>query len=389
MPKSAATKAALQWLQTGKAPNDRSLEVALCMALLSGEVPLSPAVFTGREIGRDVLLATIVAADDSQMWGLVQLLRDHGTDKTCKKLAKKVLFRAQQRGQIKPEESPDRSAVDLSARADPPPSYCTSFDRSGAQVVLFGGATDLDGAFGLVGVVNLRKGLETVSFFARPSRKRMRQLAQDLSRRFGGLVVEVEMEFAAGRLSQALAIADQRRAPIDGDIGVGRRLLAGIAPAEGKLTQIDAAISAAEPTEFSDLVQLDCMVQWCSAIRADARAGLNHAEPADGLRGQTDALNAWAIAAADSAIASAVTRSRRIHVADQLQVTAGLLARANRSGDAHSAMLAAADCLDEQVDAVKSPFIRALVQFDKLVEQASEIANFRVGANDSSGAPRL
>ncbi|GEM_PF-2119107 len=261
MPKSSATKEARGWLSTGRAPESRSLEVALSLALLSGEVPLIPAVFEGREIKRDVLMALVLEAEARSMFKLVELLKDHVADKETRKVAKKVLFRARQRGLLEKKPEPLRVGVKLATAQDAPPSFCSSFDGTGTQVAVWGGVDERDGSFALLGILSVTRGLESVSYIARPSLTRMRTLCDDLRGRFRGEVAKVDESLASGRLRWGFEIAAAAEAFIDGDTGLCRRLLRDVSPVDA--TNID--VPECPDTDLVDgprLLEHRCFESW-------------------------------------------------------------------------------------------------------------------------------
>ncbi len=355
MPKSAATRAALELLDQGQAPADRKSEFILALALLSGQVPLSPAVLADRRLQPDVLLATLLKAEAGGMWELVLLIRDHCGEKTCAKQAKKILFRAKQRGlwQDKPPEP--RAAVDLSARAEPPPSYCTSFDGSGTQVVLAGGSSDADGVHSLVGIVNQHDGLESVTLIQRPSRTRQRTLAEDLARRFDGMVVEVPQRFAAGRLRWALDLAAERDRTVDGDAAAARRLLAGAAPVGG----VDTALDPDDETRLvelagraGELADEACYARW---LKSDADAVMRSGEVLGEL--PTDEERR-------TVVAERFAAERRKSLATRFEITAFLLSRAGRRGAALASIATARLLRDGGQHPADIPFLRAALELD-------------------------
>ena len=367
MPKSPATRAAVSWLDTRTAPSSRCGEVAFCTALLSEHVPLFPSILHDRKVAADVLMATVLVAERQQKWPLVELIRDHSTDKKGAKLAKKVLFRAEQRGQLQREKEPERSAVDLSAKAEPPPSYCTSFDRTGCQVVLWGGADEKDGAFGLVGIVEPTKGIESVSYVARPSRTRMRQLAEDIARRFGGLMVEVSGEFAAGRLASGLQLAVAAERSIEGDAGAAKRLLAGVSPNDGieaSLEPTDA--DGAQLAASAGLFELPCFSQWCTNDRSDIAA--TAASRYDAIESDDRTPERAAAAVAD-ATEQVINADRRAQLATQFAIAANLLVMDEQADVAAAAIAVSSALRDASVAAAEIPYIRAAVASDAVVKQ--------------------
>lgn len=361
MPKSKTTQAALRWINARQAPAERALEVAFCTALLSEKVPLQPVVLNDREVGSDVLLATVLAAEEEQNWPLVELIRDHGTDKKSAKLAKKVLFRAEQRGHIQREKEPERRSVDLSSRAEAPPSYCTSFDRSGGQVVLYGGVTEADGAFGLIGIVNPAHGVESLSFVSRPSRKRMRQLAEDIARRFGGMVVEVDAATASGRLTHGLNTADEVGRSIDGDAGIARRLLQDTTPHDG-IGEIQPPPENAEDLvkKSGSLAELPCFADWFSADRtATLQAAYAKLVPVEDESDEDRLTRATALV--QEAVGVTLNAERRASLGIQLRITANLLRADNRADEAATADAVAHALTSDDTDPLAVPFVAAAV----------------------------
>lgn len=363
MPKSPATKQAREWLATGQAPADRSMEVALALALLSGEVPLSPAVLAGRDIGADVLMSALLDAEARAMWSLVAFLRDQTTDRACVKQARKILFRARQKGLYEEAAEQPRTGVDLSARDEAPPSYCTSFDRTGTQVVLHGGCSSEHGAHSLVGIVSQARGLESVTLISRPSRTRQRTLADDLARRFDGVVVEVPAPFAAGRLRWGLSRATDLDALIDGDAATARRLLSDVQP----VAEVDTALDPDDEARLVDLAaSSDTLVGqrffdgWLSAERRRLGDSVDH-DPrlvGDGDEPATHDRDRLM----REAIGEHFPAEVRVDLAVRMEITAFLLAKDGKRPLALTSIATARLLRDGAHHPADIPFLRASLE---------------------------
>mgnify|MGYP007114252941 CR=1 FL=1 len=221
------TASARTWLETGKAPKDRSQEVAFGLVLLSGQVEATPGLLRSRPIGGDVELALVEIAEQRADWGLITLLCAHAGSKHCAKAAKKALFRARQRGVALPSIGEPRRPVALSVRPDPMPSFGTGFDRVGNHVVALGGWSSGDAGWSLAGVITADDRLRGVYYSPGTSRSRVRSL---LERVVPGssVMVEIPEDCAAGLLRHALDRARDDHTTVEGDVLRATRLLADV-----------------------------------------------------------------------------------------------------------------------------------------------------------------
>ena len=264
MAKSKGTAQAQQWLRSGQAPVERVGDVARALALLSGEVPLTPAVIA-TPLAEDIEHALLCEATDRDAIDLLLLLRDHGHAKGCAKQAKKALFRARQRGIQVPDELAPKAAVSLARKPEPLPCYCSSFDSTGGQIIVLGGWSPEDGPNAMVAFLSDRSGLETATWFPGMSRTRQRQVIDDLSSRFTGITVGVGPEFAAGRIRWALDVADRLGRPVEGDVAVLRRLIDAVPPIADIELNLDPADEARVEERIAasaTLAEEACFRRW-------------------------------------------------------------------------------------------------------------------------------
>ena len=243
MPDSKPTQTARGWLQTGQAPKDRVTEVARAAALLSGQIPLIPAALAPA-LQADVEMALLVEADARGMLGLVDLLAEHAANKAVTKHARKVLFRAKQRGIAVPERVQVRAPVSLAARPEPLPSYASTFDTDGNQLLMMGGWAAAEGSWCLAGFVHDTDGLHSVYFMPHLSRTAHREIVDKMRGSFNGEVHEVPGAFAAGRLRWGTDRRDSRQVGWEGDQADARRILAEVEPLDEIEFNLDAAEEA-------------------------------------------------------------------------------------------------------------------------------------------------
>ena len=229
MPESKPTQTARGWLQTGQAPKDRVTEVARASALLSGQIQLIAAALVPA-LQPDVEMALLVEADARGMLGLVDLLAEHAAGKAVTKHARKLLFRAKQRGIAVPERVQARAPVSLAARPEPLPSFASTFDADGNQLLMLGGWAPAEGSWCLAGFVHDTDGLHSVYFMPHLSRTAHREIVDKMRGSFHGEVIDVPNDFAASRLRWGTDRRDARQAGWEGDQADARRILADIEP---------------------------------------------------------------------------------------------------------------------------------------------------------------
>lgn len=300
MPDSKPTQTARGWLQTGQAPKDRVLEVARAVALLSGQIPPIPAALTPA-LQPDVEMALLVEADARGMLGLVDLLAEHAANKPVTKHARKVLFRARQRGLAVPERVVARSPVSLAARPEPLPSYASTFDTDGNQLLMMGGWAAPEGSWCLAGFVHDTEGLHSVYFMPHLSRTAHREIVDKMRGSFNGEVIEVPSAFAASRLRWGTDRRDQRQVGWEGDQADARRILADVEPLgeiEFNLDAEDEALLAAhlESVDAPCSVTVDLLeARTLRKAAATALAGPIRAAGAGEAKteGFTQALAQW------------------------------------------------------------------------------------------------
>lgn len=229
---------ARQWLETGRAPKDRSAEVALGLVLLSGKIVATPELLASRPLGEDIELGLLELAEDRGDWSLVALLCAHARSKPCAKAARKAVFRAKQRGITVPEAGTPRRAVGLSLRPDPLPSFCTGFDKAGHHVVALGGWSQSDLGWSLAGVIGPEDRLRGIYYNPQTSRSRVRALLERVVPD-ASLMVEVPANLAAGLLRRGLDLATAAGVAIEGDVLRAGKVLADAVPLETIEVQID------------------------------------------------------------------------------------------------------------------------------------------------------
>lgn len=239
MPTTQPTQIALQWLKTGQAPSQRVGEVARALALLSGEVAITPSVFK-TPFGADVEMALLMEAEERGRFDLVQLLSCHATSKSCVKHAKKLLFRAKQRGVTVPEPKiATRTPVNLAAVPEPLPSYASSFDGTGGQLLLLGGWAQTEGPYCLMAMVSDTEGLVSAWYLSDTSRTQQREMLDRLKHQFPGFTVQVPDGFAAGRIRWGLDRRDATGQGFEGDQAEVRRVLAHVEPVPAVDVELD------------------------------------------------------------------------------------------------------------------------------------------------------
>ncbi len=359
MPKNTTTQAAITWLETGEAPNERSPEVVAGLILLAHDLPLEVRLeaLPNANFSPDVEMALLVLAQRADAVDLMIHLRDHATHKTTAKQAKKFLFRAKQRGADVPLEDAPTRAVCLTQRPDPLPSYCSTFDREGGQVVVLGGWDEEHGAWALVGIVQGDHGLNTVAWLPKMSRSRLKTVLVTLAGERSEELVEVSSTFAAGWLKWALCHAESASRRIEGDRSRVRRVLQDVEPlADFCLVQSepDAGALASSATLLDD----SCFEAWLLCLPQlleDAAPTMAAAASAGGVVTSDAALLDALIAHAERWFDD----ERRLALARRLEITAMLLANLRRNLGS-SAALAVARALRPGGEAIAGiPLIRA------------------------------
>ncbi|MCO4760871.1 MAG: hypothetical protein KC502_05165 [Myxococcales bacterium] len=357
MPKSRKTTIALDWLTTGQSPTERGTEVVTCLVLLAHDLPLSdrlPAL-AGVQLGADIEMAMLVLAERANALELLVHLRDNAAHKSTAKQAKKFLFRAKQRGADIPLDATPAKAVRLARKPDPLPSYCSTFDREGGQVVVLGGWAEEHGAWALVGIVQAEQGLNTVAWLPKMSRSRLKTVLDGLAGQRSEQLVEVAADFAAGRLKWALCEAESMSRRVEGDRSKMRRLLADIEP----LHRFVAGEARPEALSASEQLLSDpCFEGWLSGVSPALEDGLLKLE----MAGETEAQSAESQAVALSVhLDDWFGAARRNDLAHRLQIVAMLLGRLGRNGASQQACAVAHALADEGVQVSTIPVMRALV----------------------------
>ncbi len=334
--------AASQWLQTGKAPKERGLEVALGMVLLQGKVAATADALGSRALGEDIELALLELAEAQARWDLVGLLAASARNKSCQKAARKVVFRAKARGITVPEPAPAaRKAVAMAQAPEPLPSYCTGFDRAGHHVVALGGWSPADSSWSLAGVIGPDDVLRGVYFSPGTSRTKLRAM---LDRVTPGTSVcsEVAPALAAGLLRRALDAARKANTMVDGDLLRANRMLADAAP----LHTLEVALDSADEARLDALcdqahawIAEPALAAWATALR----------QVVDGGTGTLDA----------EAVDAALTEARRDQWARRLEISALLVTRGPGNDAALAAIATARALRDAAAPASRLALVRA------------------------------
>lgn len=359
MPTTQSTQTAQVWLQTARCPPQRVGEVACAIALLEG-----PIADYRQPFAADVEMALLVEADSRGRFDLVQILCDQAQHKPTAKHAKKLLFKARQRGVAVPDRPVTRRAVDLSARPDPLPSFASSFDGSGGQLLFLGGWSPTDGAWCVMGMVSDEEGLLSAYYLADSSRTQQRDLLTRLKGQFHGFTVEVPDAFAAGRMRWGLDLRDQLGQPFDGDLPEVRRLLQSAEPIQAvdlALDPEDEARVGQYMDEAAPLVTEPCFSAWLAPgpgplgrLQAELAALRTQDLDAEGLR--------RAVATARSAaVENWLNDADRARMADRLDITSWLLVEDGRRDLAMRALATARGLRDLEQPLEKIAFVSAAV----------------------------
>lgn len=329
MPDSKPTQTARGWLQTGQAPKDRVTEVARASALLSGQIPPIAAALTPA-LQADVEMALLVEADTRGMLGLVDLLAEHAASKPVVKHARKLLFRAKQRGIAVPERVQTRAPVSLAARPEPLPSYASTFDVDGNQLLMMGGWAAAEGSWCLAGFVHESDGLHSVYFMPHLSRTAHREIVDKMRNSFNGEVIEVPDAFSASRLRWGTDRRDARQVGWEGDQADTRRILADV-EALGEIefnlgdeedVQLTAHLTSTEaicPVSQDLLDGRAFRKAALAALATELRAARENAAAEEALR-----------AAAEKWLGEWFTPERRVNTAGRLEIEAWLRHQMNQ-----------------------------------------------------------
>ena len=384
-----ASKEAAKWLRSGQAPVERVADVARSLALLSGEVALSPELLEP-PLGADLELALVAEANRADAVELLLLLRDHGHSKSAAKQARKALFGAKQRGLNVPEQLAPRAAVSLARTPEPLPCYCSSFDSTGGQIIVLGGWSPEDGPTAMIAFMSDRSGLETASWFPGMSRTRQRQVLDDLAQRFTGLTVEVGARFAVGRIRWALDVADRLGRGVEGDVAVLRRLVDGVVPIAEIELNLDAADEARieERIEGSaDLAQQACFRRWLPLGERPASRLLNALDKEPWLRDaaiEGDELQSRIIELRLRILLDAIDADERQRMAVRLELTGWLLARHGQREQALTAISVARAVRSPERALADLPFVaqglEGSMPVDELLRYVDEVRSREAAA---------
>ena len=362
MPESKPTQTARGWLQTGQAPKDRVTEVARASAVLSGQIPSIPAALAPA-LQADVEMALLVEADSRGLVGLVDLLAEYAANKPVAKHARKLLFRAKQRGASVPERAQTRAPVSLAARAEPLPSFASTFDVDGNQLLMMGGWTPAEGSWCLAGFVHDSEGLHSVYFMPHLSRTAHREIVDKMRGSFHGEVVEVPEAFAASRLRWGTDRRDARQIGWEGDQADARRILADVEPlgeiefnldtADEALLHAHLARNDAICTVTADLLDARAFRKACTAaLSAEIRAVRGDAE--SGAEALATAAATW--------LESWFDAERRLNYAGRLEIEAWLRHQMNQRQEMLRALALARLMRDAQRPVLAAPVFAYTMQ---------------------------
>jgi len=367
------------WLAGQDPPLDRVAEVERARALLAGGAARVAALLKP-SLGEDLeeaLVAEALAHSDAD---LILMLRDQAASKLARKLAGKAIYSLRSKG-VAVEEAPrSGSGVSLALTPDPLPSFASTIDGSGAQILYVGGwSRDHGGAYCIVGIVSDIDGLTHVTLLPAMTRTRQRAIIEDLTRTFAGFVVEVPEAFAAGRVRWGLDAMRALGRGIDGDVADADALVREFEPVDSFELALDAddeaklpALLGASEQLFTERAFQTWLVPSDVQFNAlDARLhGVMHAgEAVTSERFQelfADRLSAfldeWIVAA------------ERVRLAARLEVMAWMLVLTERHETALMCVAVAHALRDEARRPSAIPFVRrALARFydpEKLAEKA-------------------
>ncbi len=386
---------AVKWLQSGQAPVERVSDVARALALLSGEVPLSPELLEP-PLGQDLELGLVAEAARVDAIDMLLLLRDHGRSKACLKQARKALFGAKQRGLDVPEQLAPRGAVSLARTPEPLPCYCSSFDSIGGQLIVLGGWSPEDGPNAMIAFMSDRSGLETASWFPGMSRTRQRQVLDDLANRFTGLTVEVGARFAVGRIRWALDVADELGRTIEGDVAVLRRLVEDVVP----IAEIELNLDAADEARIEERIEASgaladeaCFRRWLPLGERPTSRLLHALDKESWLRDTDvagDELHSRLSALRSDVLLATIDAAERQRMAVRLELTGWLLARNGRRESALMAISVARAVRSLDRPLASLPFVthglEGSVPLDELLRYVGEVRT-RDAAADAEPPP--
>lgn len=293
MPDSKTTHTARTWLQTGQAPKERAGEVIRAAALLSGQLPAMAAALQP-PLSVDVEMALLLEAESKAQWGFVELLSTSAGNKVVAKQAKKLIFRAKQRGVAVADKPVVRAGISLAARPEPLPSHASTFDVEGNQLVMLGGWSAGDGAWCLAGFVHETDGLHSAYFMPHLSRTAHREILDKMRASFKGAMTEVPDGFAGGRLRWGTDVRDARGQTWEGDQPETRRVLSDAEP----LTEIEFSLGPDEESaldarlsaeDVSCAIALDLLSNKSVRLAA-AKALESELAAAQATKAETEAL---------------------------------------------------------------------------------------------------
>lgn len=353
------------WLQSGQAPAARAAEVVRALALLSGQVAVTPAALKPA-FGEDLELALVDEAEARARLDLVAVLVEHAAHKATAKLAKKVLFRAKQRGVAVPEPAQaPRTPVRLAATPDPLPSWATAIEGDGSQLLLLGGWDPSEGAWSLAGVLSETDGLLSAWYLQPSSRTHQRDLFERYNQGRRPCQVQVPEAFVAGRMRWGLDIADGRQRPVEGDHLHARRLLAAVEPVLASDIAIDLdpedeqrleqhlAVSATlndDPTFARWLAGSAQVRGWQEQAKTQLQALPETERSPATAQVRAEVVTAW------------LSTERRQALAERLDVLAWLAASAGRKSAALLAVVTAKALRDTGRSALAVPAVARAVE---------------------------
>lgn len=327
MPNSPATQTAAGWLQSGQAPKDRAMEVARALALLSGRVPATASALKN-PLAPDVEMALLVQAAQQDRWELVALLGGHAAHKPTTKHAKKLIFAAKQKGIDVPELKPvSRGPVSLSASPDPLPSFASSVDGAGGQLLFLGGWSRDEGPYCVMGMLTDKEGLLSAYYLAPTSKTQQLALLDRLKLQFRGFTAPVPEAYAAGRLRWGLDQRDANKQVFEGDMAEVRRVLAGVEPVGELGIDLDPEEQANLESHLQASRKLSaepCFAGWMQPSSADLQTF------ARAIKELEDATETALVTLRDSAFGGWLDTLGPNRLAERLEVTGWLLVQSQR-----------------------------------------------------------
>jgi hypothetical protein len=123
-----------------------------------------------------------------------------------------------------------RAPVNLATTPEPLPSFASSFDGTGGQLLFLGGWTPGEGPHCVMAMLSDTEGLLSAWYMADTSRTQQREMLERLKHQFPGFTVQVPDAFVAGRIRWGLDTRDARGEPFEGDHAEVRRVLAHVEP---------------------------------------------------------------------------------------------------------------------------------------------------------------